>query len=123
MSVALPKTYHHPSRGGTGWVSACRVQETSPLRSSSQARKRPIRPPSHHGDRAGEDLDLSPPHPHRIVAQRLGRRSGGDGTVAVEDPAVAGAEEEPRVRDPLHRAAEVGAVDREGGELGGALAP
>ncbi len=42
MSVALPKTYHHPVRGGTGCARARRVAVMSPLRSSSQARKRVI---------------------------------------------------------------------------------
>ena len=54
--VALPNTYHHPVRGGTGCSSACRVQVTRPLRSSIQARSLRMRAAS--GDRDGARLDL-----------------------------------------------------------------
>ena len=79
--------------------------------------------PSHAiGNRAGLDLDLSAAYPHRISGQRLRRRSRGHRAVGVVHAAVAGAEKEPRLGDPAHRAAEMSAVHREGGEVGRVVA-
>src|SRR5574338_627466 len=120
MSVALPNTYHQPVRGGTGCSSIRRVNENSPLRSSSQSTVRRSQPMSDDRDRAGEDLHLPIVHAHGVLRKRLGRRSGGAGPVGVVHAAVTGTEEELRVGDPAHRAAEVGTVHRERGEpLGG----
>src|SRR6476660_6839183 len=60
-------------------------------------------------------------HPDRGLRQRLGRRAGSDGPVAIVHTAVARTEKQLRLRHPADRAAEVGAVHREGGELLGVV--
>ncbi len=91
MSVALPKTYHQPVLLGTGCSSAHRVQETSPVRSSTQASNRLITRPSRDGDRTRLDLDLPVPDSDRILGQRLRRGAGGHAAVGVVHAPVAGA--------------------------------
>src|SRR6476469_1024549 len=117
--VALPNTYHHPVRGGTGCSSARRAAVRRPLRSSSQASRRLSTEVSGDRNGAGLDLDLAGGrvHPHRILRQRARRRPRGDGTVTVVHAAVAGTEEQLCVGHPAYRAAEVSAVHREGREL------
>ena len=62
------------------------------------------------------DLQLRPRrsrHPVDAVEQAARRRAGGAFAVGVVDAAVTGAHEQPRLREPRDRAAEVGAVDGE----------
>src|SRR5579864_5439408 len=99
-NVALPNTYHHPVRGGTGCSSTPRAQVRRPVRSSSTARSRLITCPSPERDLAREDLHLSRLDPHLVPRERLGRRAGGDAAVGVVHAAVAGAEEELRIGEP-----------------------
>src|SRR5512146_1619775 len=115
-NVALPNTYHHPVRGGTGCSSTPRVQVRRPVRSSSVARSRLITSASPERDLAREDLDLSRLHPYVIPRERPGRGPAGDGAVGVVHAAVAGTEEQLRAGEPLHRTAQMGAVNRERGE-------
>src|SRR6185437_11514257 len=119
--VALPNTYHQPVRGGTGCSSAWRADVRSPLRSSSQAKKRLITPASRYGNRTGEDFHLAVSHLHRILRQWMGGRAGGHRAVGVVHATVAGAEEKLGLTEPAHRATQVGTVDRERGKLGGAI--
>src|SRR4029077_3882939 len=114
--VALPKTYHQPVRGGTGCASTPRAQVSRPVRSSNAARSRPITPDSSERNRTRENLHLPGPHPHWIARERLGWGTAGDTAVGVVHAAVAGAEEKLGVGEPPHRAAKMGAVDRERGE-------
>src|SRR5690348_8333054 len=116
IRVALPNTYHQPVRGGTGCSSACWEAVSSPLRSSSHARKRRSIGRSGDGNGAGQDLDLTVAHPDGILGQRPGRRTGGDGAVTIVDAAMTGAEEELRVGHPADRAAQVRAVHGERAE-------
>src|SRR5918994_7097348 len=81
--VALPKTYHHPVRGGTGCASARRAALRRPLRSSIQAKNCLITSGSGDRDRAGLDLDLTAAYPPRIGGERLGRRPRRDRSVGV----------------------------------------
>src|SRR5579884_3685456 len=52
----------------------------------------------------------------RLLPERAWRRPAGDVTVRVVDTAVAGAEKDAGIRQPVDRAAEVRAVDGEDGE-------
>src|SRR5687767_10271017 len=92
--VALPNTYHHPVRGGTGCSSARRVAVRIPLRSSIQAKSCLITAGSGDRDRAGLDLDLTAAHPHGVGGERLGRRPGRDRSVGVVHAAMTGTEEQ-----------------------------
>src|SRR5262249_50868121 len=121
--VALPKTYHHPVRGGTGCSSARRAAVRRPLRSSSQSKNSLITPASHDRDRTRQDLDLPVPNTYGVLRKRLGRRTGSDGTVGVIDAAVTRTEEELGVAEPPYRTPQVSAVDRKRGEPAGILSP
>src|SRR5262249_3450955 len=116
MRVALPKTYHHPVRLGTGCSSAWRTQATRPLRSSSQPRNPLITLASRERNGARQNFHLPALDANRVAAERLRRRAGCDASVRVVDTPVAGAEKELGLREPPHRAPQVRAVHRERGE-------
>src|SRR5207237_8506371 len=65
------------------------------------------------GDRPTPAPELPRPDPVLVLEEAPGRRAGGARAVLVVRAAVAGAHEEPRLREPSHGAAEVRAVDRE----------
>src|SRR5262245_3755348 len=129
VSDALPKTYHQPigpaiSRG-TGWRSiGSRVSRTFSRASNQLPMARSQRfmaAPSSlfQGVLQGRivrrlELQLEAAagarHPVDAVIEAARRRAGGALAVGVVDAAVAGAHEQPRLLEPLHRAAQVGAV-------------
>src|SRR5579872_7099774 len=112
-SVALPKTYHHPVRGGTGCCITGKRFFEIPRRSSmaSHARLRKcIMSNQGHGSRL--NLYVSVGDANGIAHQGTRRRSGDDVAAGVVDSAVAWAEEKFGVLFPAHRASEVCAIDR-----------
>src|SRR3954452_16868980 len=127
---ALPKTYHHPIGPATSRGMGCRIMgskvERRRKRASNQSttassRRFTAGSPSSlfQGVLQGRivwrpDLQLEDPaaslHPVDAAVEPARRRAGGAFAVGVVDAAVAGAHEQPRLREPLHRAAQVGAV-------------
>src|SRR5262245_28779203 len=110
--VALPNTYHQRAPRGTGWRMMGASIAVMPMRSLtvSHVRRRSRLSMSADGNGIGSNFDQPFAHPDRILRQRMGGRTGGDGAVFVVDAAMAGAHEEARVGEPTHRAPEVRAV-------------
>src|SRR5712692_1386556 len=74
--------------------------------------------------RPGQDLHaLAGADPDRVAHQRSRRRSAGNAAVGVVDPAMAGTQEQLGTGAPVHRAAEMGAVETKCGEIDLARAP
>src|SRR5581483_7115 len=132
--VALPKTYHQLAvLLGTGCVAEGRMSSFQRRRSSSQSATDCRRPrviarlcagPARvsHGLREGRDLSAADPELSvldlvLVLVEAARRRPRRALAVLVVDAAVARAHEEAGLREPPHRAAEVGAVDREHLEL------
>src|SRR5262245_34608504 len=129
--VALPNTYHQLAElRGTRWVSTGPMAAPRPARSSSHPRSRCQVFIARVSHRSRERRQLSPAHAELAVAdlvlvleQPPRRRAGSARAVLVVDAAMTRAHEQPRLREPANRAAEVRAVDREDLELVAALSP
>src|SRR5690349_13638399 len=116
-SEALPSTYHQFTFG-TGCSITGRIALEKPIRSSSQAQawRRNCIGSARDRERVGQDLDLTVGDARVVLEERVRRRPAGDPAVGVVDAAVARAEEELGVGQPVDRAAEVSAIDSEGCE-------
>ena len=128
---ALPKTYHHPigpaAPRGIGCISIGPTVSRRLRRASNQARIRFIADPHafagfvqrvlQRGQVGRLDLQLTVADPPDAVEQAARRRSRGAFAILVIDPAVARTHEEAGLREPGHRAAQVGAVHGEDQEL------
>src|SRR5579884_500256 len=116
--VALPNTYIHPVRGGTGCFMMGPITFDASVRASNHCqavfRKRMRR--SGDGSGAGQNLHLPLAHADRILHQRTRRRPGGNRPVFVVHTAVTGTHEQFGVGQPAHRTAQVSAVDGKGDE-------
>src|SRR5271166_980147 len=118
VSAALPKTYHQlADLRGTGWAIVSRMKPPScNLRSNQSAilSNLDIRSSSHPGRQlSGFDQQLPAFHLVGILEQAARRRAGGARAILVVHAAMARTHEQSGLREPAHRASQVGAVDSE----------
>src|SRR3954462_7795358 len=116
--VALPNTYIHPVRGGTGCFMMGPSTSEASVRASNHAQAcRRNRISLRNWRRGRQDLNLTVPHAHGVLRQWPWRRPGRYSAVLVIHAAVAGTHEQLGVVQPSNGASQMGAVHRERSEL------